>query len=290
VDSRDWPEEAACLETRPYAGLLERVERGPDEPTLWPVADPAFRYRRLLETPERFRGRVVFGTGYVLEIRRVEAPGVGRTDRNEVHAGLMAEMVPDLSRGARRTSARDLDLRLWSFRAIRRPADARFYPGDRVRLSGYFLKNVPVVGSGGDVYWTPLVVSPWPTYLLTTRRRALPRWIPAFAVRRAAQAFAPGLLPTREYPHGELRSRPVLDVRDAPGEDGLALDGRPFDRGAAVRELTRFASRHPGRAVVVRAAGPGGRALAEGVLEEAGVERYASKELLARGGTVSASH
>ena len=257
VDTRLWPEEAAALERRPYRMLLDRVRTGPDEITMSHyVAECRGSVDRLLRSPDEFRGRsVYFTTGIIVELRRVEAPGVGHLDRDEVYAGIIAEprSGPD-------------PIKLWAVRALRLAGEARLYPGDRVNVSGYFFKNVPVVDARGGEHWMPLLVCPWPTYY--------GRWTPIGPTLRAAEAA--DLFPTREYPHEELRSRPVLDVH---ADGRLALDGAPLTRKEALAELRRYAFAHPGRAVVARPAGGASEQIARDLKEESGLRRVLLKEL-----------
>jgi hypothetical protein len=84
------------------------------------------------------------------------------------------------------------------------------------------------------------------------------------------------LLPTREYPHEEVRSRLVLDVH-AGGR--LALDGAPLTREEALVELSRYAFAHPGRAVVARLADGASEQIARDLKEESGLRRMLLKEL-----------
>jgi len=253
VDSPLMPEEAAAIEERPYRLLLEKVRLGPDQRTLASL-EWRFTYEGLRSSPDRFRGRIVYDAACTIaEIRRSPAPGAGRFDRDEVYAGVAANVDGRTGR-----------LRLWAFRFLRRPGDALVYPGDRVNIAGYFLKNVPLLDASGEVHWMPLLVGPWPTYT--------GRWWPASALRR----ICPGLLPSREIPHEELRSRAVLSVL---ADGAILLGGRALSRERAVAELRRSAHAHPRRAVVAEFASPGARELAQALLDEAGVEKVAWKEL-----------
>jgi len=287
VDSRRWPEEAAALEVRPYKMLLDKVRIGPDEETLRALMTFGYSRRTLLTSPEGFRGKIVHVQGIIAEIRRVEAPGVGRYDRNEVHAGILVNI--------RQLPRRPVPvIEYWAFRALRRPNEGPLYAGDRVNLSGYFLKGVPVVDAADETHWMPLVVGPWPTYPVARfargpgARRALPKWIPIGIAAR--EAGLEGLLPTREVAHERVWSRLVLDVRaasDSSGrvarrgdEDGrYAVDGAPVSREDAVAEVRRSVSVRPRRAVVARVTGEGAGRVARELLAEAGVERTCLKKL-----------
>ncbi len=257
VDTRLWPEEAAALERRPYRMLLDRVRTGPDEITMSHyVAECRGSVDRLLRSPDEFRGRsVYFTTGIIVELRRVEAPGVGRFDRDEVYACIIAEprSGPD-------------PIKLWAVRALRLAGEPRLYPGDRVNVSGYFFKNIPVVDARGGEHWMPLLVCPWPTYY--------GKWTPIGPVLRAAGAA--DLFPTREYPHEELRSRPVMDVH---ADGRVALDGTPLTREETLAELRRYAFAHPGRAVVARPADSAAEEIARDLKEQSGLRRMLLKEL-----------
>lgn len=278
VDSREWPEEAAALEVRPYRMLLDRVRIGPDEETLRPLMIFGYSHEKLVRSPEGFRGKIVHVRGIVAEIRRVRAPGVGRYDRNAVYAGILAQIwqVP-------RSNPPIPVIRLYAFRVLRRPNEGPIYPGDQVNLSAYFFKAVPVVDNAGNTHWMPLVVGPWPTYPVARsprrpgKHKALPKWMPiGIAVREAGLE---GLLPTREVPHERVWSRLVIDV-DERGRH--AVDGAPASRADAILEARRSASARPDRAVVVRVAGKGAAEAARELLAEAGVERVCFKELPGR--------
>ena len=270
VDLAEWPDEAAALEERPYSMLLDRVRLGPEGPTLGWVAAEDFTYEGVLADPDRFRGRVVYTErGIIAEIGRLEAPGVGRADRHEVYGGILASL------------GRAGAIRLWSFRVLRRRGDALLYPGDRVDISGYFFKIVPVIDALGETHRMPLVVGPWPTY--APRNPDLPRWAPLGEWLKRAPDLA-AMLPTREVPHETVRSRLVLDV----GPDGaFSFDGVRFGRGAVLNELRRYARTHPGRAAVLRARDDrgrdaclcGGRQAGREILAEAGIERFDVKAL-----------
>jgi len=273
VDSRRWPEEAAALEVRPYKMLLDKVRIGPDEETLRALMTFGYSRRTLLTSPEGFRGKIVHVQGIIAEIRRTEAPGVGRYDRNEVHAGILVNI--------RQLPRRPVPVfEFWAFRALRRPNEGPLYAGDRVNLSGYFLKGVPVVDAADETHWMPLVVGPWPTYPVARSargpgaRRGLPKWIPIGIAAR--EAGLEGLLPTREVAHERVWSRLVLDF-DENGR--CAVDGAPVSREDAVREVRRSVSVRPRRAVVARVTGEGAGRVARELLAEAGVERTCLKRL-----------
>ena len=276
VDSRQWPEEAAALEVRPYKMLLDKVRIGPDEETLRALMTFGYSHRTLLTSPEGFRGKIVHVQGIIAEIRRTEAPGVGRYDRNEVYAGILVNI--------RQLPRRPVPvIKYWAFRALRRPNEGPLYAGDRVNLSGYFLKGVPVVDAADETHWMPLVVGPWPTYPVARSargpgaRRALPKWMPIGVAAR--EAGLEGLLPTREVAHERVWSRLVLDV----DEDGrYAVDGAPVSREDAVQEARRSAALRPRRAVVARVAGERAGRAAREMLAEAGVERTCFKKLPGR--------
>lgn len=294
VDSLDWPEEeapkeeearkaaeleeAAALEVRPYRLLLEKARVGPDEPTLRALETFGWSHRKLVDSPDQFRGKVVLVSGMIAEVRPVRAPGVGRHDRDRVYAGVIAR-----GRQVPRSSPPEMVLELYAFRALRRPYEAPLYAGDRVVLSGYFFKIVPVIDNRGGTRRMPLVVGPWPTYPVPRRKRRrgegglLRKWYP---IRMAArQVGLAGLLPTREPPHDDVYSRLVVDVRKADGKDrGLAVDGVAMSRGDAAAELARYAAAHPDRAIVVRTEKAAAAAARE-LLAEAGVERFVLKEL-----------
>ncbi len=262
VDTRLWPDEAAALEVRPYRMLLEKVRAGPDEIAMrWYVVRRHLSAKRLLGSPDEFRGQPTDVPAVTLvELTRTDAPGVGRFDRCEVYAGIAGHIQRDPV----------LRVELWAFRALRLPGEPMLYPGDNVGISGYFLKNVPVVDARGGVHWMPLLVCPWPTFR---------KWLPLGLQLEAAGMT--GLLPTSELPHEEVRSRLVLDVRD----DGrLALDGAAVTRPEALAELKRYAFAHPGRAIVARLGGGGSEVLARALKEEAGVKRMLPKDLPASGG------
>lgn len=245
VDTRLWPEEAAALELRPYRMLLDKVRTGPHEVTMRHyVAERRGSAEELLGSPDEFRGCAVYFTaGIILELRAVHAPGVGRFDRDEVYAGIIARPTP----------GRPSEPELFAIRALRLAREPRLYPGDRVNVSGYFFKNVPVVDAKGGVHWMPLLVCPWPTYY--------GKWTPVTPVLRAVEAA--DLFPTSEYPHEEVRRRPVLDVR----EDGrLALDGAPVTRTSALAEIRRYAFAHPGRVMVARLPKLDGEGAPEGIV------------------------
>ena len=265
VDTRLWPEEAAALETRPSRMLLDKVRAGPDEAAMsWYVVKRSLTAEKLLRSADDYRGSLTgVPISTVVELRRVEAPGVGRFDRYEVYAGIVGRLQRNPDSGAEW-----IDLR--AFRALRLPGEPMLYPGDKVNLSGYFLKNVPVVDATGGVHWMPLLVCPWPTFR---------KWLPLGPQLEAARMT--DLLPTSEIAHEEVRSRLVLDVR----EDGrLALDGAPVTRAEALAELRRYAFAHPGRAIVARLGGSGSEALARALKEESGVKRMLPKGLPASGG------
>jgi len=252
VDSPDRPEEAAALEERPYRLLLGKVRVGPGERTLRPLAKAGIGDEKLARDPEALRGEIVHEFGIVGEIERVDAPGVGRRDRDAVYAGVVGTPQG----------------RVFAFRALRRPADAPLYPGDRVWISGYFLKMIPIDDASGERHRMPLVVSPWPTYT--------GKWWPAgVAVATAAELGFP--LPSREVPHERTIHRLVIDVAD---EGGIAVDGVAMPRAAALHEIKRSSSAHPGRTMIVRTPtgldGPAARKL----VEEAGVKQVIFKRLV----------
>jgi hypothetical protein len=265
VDSPLMPEEAAALEGVPYRALLDRLRVGPDERTLNAMSvllagasgDP-FTHRTLVERPDEHRGQIVFATGVVAQIDLVTAGGVGRLDDCEVYAGVMGVF----RLAADKRSAR---IQPWAFRALRRPGDGRLYVGDRVTVSGYFFKTVPLVDASGAVNRMPLVVCPWPTVV---------GFWPASMVRR----YGAGLVPVREFPHEEIRRRPVVDFLDGAA---VTLNGVALERATVAAALRRFAERHPSRAIVARAGGDADRAEAEAWLASAGVasEDIAWKEL-----------
>ena len=256
VDSADRPEEAAALEVRPYRLLLDKVRVGPGEKTLRPLAAAGIGDEKLAHNTERFRGSILHEFGILGEIRRVDAPGVGRFDRNTVYAGIVGTPQG----------------RFFAFRALRRPTDAPLYPGDRIWVSGYFLKFIPLDDASGDRHRMPLVVSPWPTYT--------GKWWPAgVAGAMAAELGFP--LPSREVPHERVMSRLVIDVsqgeEDAP--PALAVDGVSMPREDILREIRRSAAAHPGRTMIFRTrsgqSGPAARKL----IEQTGVERVEFKQL-----------
>jgi hypothetical protein len=256
VDSADRPEEAAALEVRPYRLLLGKVRVGPGEKTLRPLAAAGIGDEKLARDAERFRGSILHEFGILGEIRRVDAPGVGRFDRNTVYAGIVGTPQG----------------RFFAFRALRRPTDAPLYPGDRIWVSGYFLKLIPLDDASGDRHRMPLVVSPWPTYT--------GKWWPAgVAGAMAAELGFP--LPSRDVPHERVISRLVIDVtrgeEDAP--PALAVDGVSMPREDILREMKRSAAAHPGRTMIFRTrsgkSGPAARKL----IEQAGVERVEFKQL-----------
>jgi hypothetical protein len=287
VDSRRWPEGAAGLEVRPYRMLLDKVRIGPDEETLRALMTFGYSRRTLLTSPEGFRGKIVHVLGIIAEIRRVEAPGVGHYDRNEVHAGILVNI--------RQLPRRPVPvLEYWAFRALRRPNEGPLYAGDRVDLSGYFLKGVPVVDAADETHWMPLVVGPWPTYPAARyargpgARKGPPKWMPIGIAAR--EAGLEGLLPTSEVAHERVWSRLVLDVRVAAGSSSrvtrrgdedcrYAVDGVPVSRKDAVMEARRSASVRPRRVVVARVTGEGAGRGARELLAEAGVERACFKKL-----------
>jgi hypothetical protein len=287
VDSRRWPEEAAALEVRPYKMLLDKVSIGPDEETLRALIAFGYSHRKLLGSPEGFRGKVVHVQGVIAEIGRTRAPGVGRYDRNEVYAGILVRI--------RQLPRRPVPvIEYWAFRALRRPNEGPLYAGDRVRFSGYFLKGVPVVDAADETHWMPLVVGPWPTYPVPkpargpAARKSLPKWMPIGIAAR--EAGLEGLLPTREVAHERVWSRLVVDVRAEPDSSGgaarrgegdgrYAVDGAPVSREDAVLEVRRSVSVRPRRAVVVRLAGESAGRIAREMLAEAGVERACFKKL-----------
>jgi hypothetical protein len=282
VDSPELPSEAACLEERPYAMLLRKARRGAEEPTLRLFADREFAWTRLMEEPERFRGRIVYATGVVVELERVEAPGVGRFDRSEVWAVTLWKLPPRSKLGEE-----GLFRRLWRFRAVRRPGEAMLYVGDKVTATGCFMKNEPFFDGLGVARRAPLAVGPWPTLVLPGSRvagdllknvdaegiwaRLAATASPGFVIRKAAG----GRLPTRPHPHEPLISRLVVDVRD----DGLLVDGVRLSEGGVRAEVKRWTARHPGRPLVLRAADE--RAMARGrkLLAASGVDRFVVKEL-----------
>jgi len=256
VDSADRPEEAAALEERPYRLLLGKVRVGPGERTLRPLAKAGIGDERLARDPEALRGEIVHEFGIVGEIKRVDAPGVGRRDRDAVYAGVVGTPQG----------------RFFAFRALRRPTDAPLYPGDRVWISGYFFKMIPLDDASGERHRMPLVVSPWPTYT--------GKWWPAgVAVATAAELGFP--LPSREVPHERTMSRLVIDVPrgEADAPPPLAVDGVTMPRAAALAEIRRSAAAHPGRTMIVRT--PTGRdePAARGLVEEAGVKQVIFKRL-----------
>jgi hypothetical protein len=256
VDPPDRPEEAAAIEVRPYRVLLGKVRVGPGEKTLRPLAATGIGDEDLARDPEAFRGGVVHDFGILGEIRRVDAPGVGRYDRDAVYAGLVGTPQG----------------RFFAFRALRRPTDAALYPGDRIWVSGYFLKMVPLEDASGERHRVPLVVSPWPTYT--------GKWWPAGVVgSMAAELGFP--LPARELPHDTVMSRLVVDVAGGEGDGPttFAVDGVAMPREDILTEIRRSAAAHPGRTMVVRtrtgAEGPEARSL----MEQGGVERVEFKRL-----------
>jgi len=155
VDSADRPEEGAALEERPYRLLLSKVRVGPGERTLRPLAEAGIGDEKLARDPEGFRGKIVHEFGVLGEIERVDAPGVGRRDRDAVYAGVVGTPQG----------------RFFAFRALRRPTDAPLYPGDRIWISGYFFKLFSLDDASGERHRMPLVVSPWPTYTAWPWRR-----------------------------------------------------------------------------------------------------------------------
>jgi hypothetical protein len=256
VDSPDRPEEAAAIEVRPYRVLLGKVRVGPGERTLRPLAATGIGDDDLALDPEAFRGEVVHDFGILGEVRRVDAPGVGRYDRDSVYAGLVGTPQG----------------RFFAFRALRRPTDAPLYPGDRIWVSGYFLKMVPLEDASGERHRLPLVVSPWPTYT--------GKWWPAGVVgSMAAELGFP--LPSREVPHERVMSRLVVDVAGGEGDGPttFAVDGVPMPREDILVEIRRSAAAHPDRTMVVRtrtgASGPEAR----GLMEQGGVDRVEFKRL-----------
>ena len=173
--------------------------------------------------------------------------------------------------------------RFFAFHALRRPTDAPLYAGDRVWISGYFLKMMPIDDASGERHRVPLVVSPWPTYT--------GKWWPAGIVgSMAAELGFP--LPSQEVPHESVMSRLVIDVPD--GERGrsasVAVDGVPMPRADILREIRRSAAAHPGRAMVIRTRSGEANTASEALLREAGVERAVFKLLpAAKAGPAGAS-
>jgi hypothetical protein len=223
VDSAEFPRDAATLERVPYRMLLKQAAVAPDERTLV-NASGMFTYGGLQRSPDVYRGRIVFATGIVAQIERTTAPGIGRTDRNEVHTGVLAVL------GRRR-------IRLWAFHVVRRPGDAILYVGDRVHLSGYFFKNTPMTDKAGDTRWLPLVVAPWPTYY--------GKWLPAVIVNKQAG----GLLPLRAVEGNRVIRRPVIDFH---ADGGVSLNGVRTAAHDAIAAVKAFAVRNPRAAVVAR--------------------------------------
>lgn len=256
VDSADRPEEAAALEVRPYRLLLGKARVGPGEKTLRPLAAAGVGDEELARDPERFRGSIVHEFGILGEIRRVDAPGVGRHDRDAVYAGIVGTPQG----------------RFFTFRALRRPADAPLYPGDRIWVSGYFLKIIPLDDASGRRHRLPLVVSPWPTYT--------GKWWPAGVVGgMAADLGFP--LPAREIPHERVMSRLVIDVSRGEGDGpaALAVDGVAMPRADILTEIRRSAAAHPGRTMVVRTGSGRDGPAARRLIEQAGIDSVEFKRL-----------
>jgi hypothetical protein len=256
VESAERPEEAAAIEVRPYRALLRKVRVGPGEKTLRPLAKVGIGDDELARDPEGFRGKVVHEFGILGEVTRVDAPGVGRYDRDIVYAGLVGTPQG----------------RFFAFRALRRPTDAPLYPGDRIWVSGYFLKMLPVDDAAREHHRLPLVVSPWPTYT--------GKWWPAGVVGKMAGDLG-FPLPSHEVAHETVMSRLVIDIRN--DNDGatapMAVDGVPMPRADILAEMMRSAAAHPGRTMVVRTpSGEAGRA-SRALLLDAGVERVVYKPL-----------
>ena len=256
VDSPGRPEEAAALEERPYRLLLGKVRVGPGERTLRPLAEAGIGDDELARDPEGLRGKIVHEFGVLGEIKRVDAPGVGRRDRDAVYEGVVGTPQG----------------RFFAFRALRQPTDAPLYPGDRVWISGYLFKIIPLDDASGERHRMPLVVSPWPTYT--------GKWWPVgVAAATAAELGFP--LPSREVPHERTVSRLVIDVADG-GTDGpveISVDGVAMSRSVALAEIRRSATAHPKRTMVVRT--PTGRdePAARRLVEEAGVKQVIFKRL-----------
>jgi hypothetical protein len=252
VDAREFPTQAAALEVTPYRMLLDRVRVGPDERTLAPLACLSYSLRSILASPDDYRGKIVTATGIIVDLKRVDAPGVGGSDGNAVYAGiLVAGSSPERMR-----ATGVLEVRKWAFRALRRRGNPILYVGDHVHLSGYVLKNVPILDARGRTHWLPLLVTPWPTHF--------GKWWPASVIRRKAG----GLLPATELRHEQVRTRPVVDAFD---DGAIALNGVRQDPQTVAAALRRFAARRPGRVVVARAGSAKGRAVASKLLASAGL-------------------
>jgi hypothetical protein len=264
VDSSLWPDEAAAVERPPLRFLLAKLRYGPGGRTLGRDFDPrAARdaHATLMREEGRFRGSVVnTGLGVLVDLRRVESVLIGERDPCDLYAGVLAAL--DVRRG--------LEIRLWAFRALRRRGDAMLYPGDRVRVDGYFLKRTCLADAAGNLRWMPLVVSPWPTR--SRQPSGVPKWAPLGWYLRAAPELA-SLLPLAEVPHEEVRSRLVLTAR---ADGSFRADGVVFaSEDEAVAAARGVVAEHPSRAVVAAAEPGANRERASAVLERAGAGRIA---------------
>lgn len=265
VDRTDWPSDAAAIEVRPLKNMLDKVRIGGSEKTLRPLGSFGFSHKKLLDTPEKFRGQIVFAHGLIVQLERVKRPATRQKGGEILYRGVLASL--------RMRRGRPM-INYWAFYALRRRNDAPLYAGDRVNLSGYFFKRTPLCDAKMQIHWMPLIIAPWPSYPIkrTTSakhsKKTLPNWIPiTLAVK---QVGLEGLLPFTELPHLEVWSRLIIDF-----ELGrvVGVDGVECERSVAIDELRRYLRSDPNRIVVLRRdAETTGETLRELMLE-AGVVR-----------------
>lgn len=244
VDNTKWPSVAAAIEVRPFSNIIEKVRIGGGEKTLRPLGSFGFSRAKLLKTPELFRGEIVFAHGLIVQLERAKNLVVKQQNDEILYRGVLASIRVRRGRP---------QINYWAFCTLRRKNDAPLYTGDRVNLSGYFFKRIPLVDATAHTHWMPLVIAPWPSYPIKRTsssrhtKKSLPNWIPlSLAVK---QVGLTGLLPFSEIPHEQVWSRLIIDF-----ENGVpvAADGVKCGRSVIILELRRYLRTDPERVVLLR--------------------------------------